>query len=316
MVVIDAEKHKLNYKQSELDQGIKELKTQYQGGPRKGASTIISRAKGETTIPERRRARAAEGGMVDPLTGKKNWVDTGETYQKFYKKGPNGERVYFKEPKTIKKMVKSKQMLDTDDARTLISTANKPIENVYADHANKLKALANEARKTALTIKPDKVDKSAKAVYANEISTLKAKLNVAKKNSPLERQAVAIANTQIRAKKQANPDMEDDRYKKIKYQEQKKARARVGAESKPIAITDREWEAIQAGAITSNLQRAIFNKANDDQLKKLAIPRDKPVMSTVKLTRARNLMKAGHTQAEIAQAIGVPVSTLNSALLG
>jgi len=314
MVVIDAEKHKLNYKQSALDNNIKNLKAAYQGGSSKGASTIISRAKGKVTIPEKRPSHVSEGGPVNPLTGEKNWTPTGNGYMQYYKKGPNGERVPLKEPKWVEAKTQSKRMLETNDARTLIGNSNSPIENVYADHANRLKALANQARKASLETAPLKVDRSAKAVYSKEIDSLKAKLNVARKNSPLERQANLIANTQIKAKKDANPQMEEDRYKKIKYQEQRKARERVGAGKEPIKITDREWEAIQSGAITNNLLRSIVNNTNLDQVKLLATPRDRPAMPPAKLARANNMFKAGFTQAEIAQQLGVPTSTLNDAL--
>lgn len=51
MVVIDAEKHKLDYKQSEIDNNISALKKEYQNGG--GASTLISRSKGETPVLKR-----------------------------------------------------------------------------------------------------------------------------------------------------------------------------------------------------------------------------------------------------------------------
>ena len=53
MVVIDAEKHHLDYKQSEKDNNIAALKVEYQGKSTGGASTIISRAKGEVKVDKR-----------------------------------------------------------------------------------------------------------------------------------------------------------------------------------------------------------------------------------------------------------------------
>jgi beta-glucosidase/6-phospho-beta-glucosidase/beta-galactosidase len=60
MVVIDSERHKLNYKQSEIDNNISYLKKKYQSHTdadgkvhESGASTLISRAKSPTRIPER-----------------------------------------------------------------------------------------------------------------------------------------------------------------------------------------------------------------------------------------------------------------------
>lgn len=80
MVVIDAEKHGLNYKQSEIDNGIRELKKRYQSNPdgSSGASTLISRAKKRTDIPDRKDRPAAEGGAIDPVTGKRMYVETGK----------------------------------------------------------------------------------------------------------------------------------------------------------------------------------------------------------------------------------------------
>ena len=37
-------------------------------------------------------------------------------------------------------------MMETDDAFTLVSDANNPKERAYANYANKMKAMANEAR--------------------------------------------------------------------------------------------------------------------------------------------------------------------------
>src|SRR5690606_21658099 len=54
MVVIDAEKHNLNYKQSAIDNGISQLKQKYQGGADKGASTLISRTTSEQRVPTRK----------------------------------------------------------------------------------------------------------------------------------------------------------------------------------------------------------------------------------------------------------------------
>ena len=60
MVVIDAEKHKLDYKQSEIDNNIAALKKKYQAHVDEdgvtrygGASTILSRSKGEVSVDKR-----------------------------------------------------------------------------------------------------------------------------------------------------------------------------------------------------------------------------------------------------------------------
>ena len=71
MVVIDAENHELDYKQSEKDHGIPALKEEYQGKKSAGARTLISRAGAEVRIAERKPRSAKRGGPIDPVTGKK-----------------------------------------------------------------------------------------------------------------------------------------------------------------------------------------------------------------------------------------------------
>ena len=64
MVVIDSEKHHLDWQQSEIDQGIKQLKAKYQGGENRGASTLISKASAEERINEREAVKITEDGKV------------------------------------------------------------------------------------------------------------------------------------------------------------------------------------------------------------------------------------------------------------
>lgn len=317
MVVIDAEKHELNYKQSFKDNNISQLKEKYQkkdDGKTGGAATLISRAGSEIRVDARKARLQGEGGPIDPATGRKMWEYTGEQYTKYYKKGPNGEKIPLKEPKIIKKTTKSQRMLEVDDARDLLSAnGGTPIEVVYANHANALKAMANGARKEYLNTPPLKYIASSKKVYAEEVSSLKAKLNVARKNKPLERQAQYIADSMNKAIKQANPQMSDEEYKKVKARNLNTARTRVDAKKIPIKITPREWDAIQAGAITNKALEDIINNTNLDDLKKLATPRDRPVMTPARVARIKNLYAGGHTQAEIGELLGIPASTVDEA---
>lgn len=299
MVVIDAEKHSLNYKQSALDNGIKELKIRYQDGPRAGAHTLISRAKSEARIPEQTPRKAAQGGPIDRETGRKVFVPTGATYT-----NGKGEVV----PRTIK----TTKMAVVDNAYKLSSGT--PMEAVYADHANRLKALANNARKANLATKPIPYSPSAKKTYSDQVSTLKAKLTRAQMNAPLERKAQLLAKTVVKAKTQANPDMDPADLKKIKSQALTEARLRIGAKKDPVTITPIEWEAIQHGAISNNMLESILDHADLDQVKELATPRQRTVMVPAKLARAKTMLAAGYTQAEVASALGVPTSTLNTAI--
>jgi DNA-binding CsgD family transcriptional regulator len=297
MVVIDAEKHNLNYRQSAIDNGIPQLKAKYQGGTRAGASTLISRAKSTTRIPERKARPAKEGGAVDKDTGEKKFVPTGNTYVN--NKGQVVPRTF-----EVRKLAEAK------NAHTLSSGT--PIEKVYADHSNELKALANQARRVSVNTKPTPYSPSAKLAYEKEVSTLRAKLNIALRNAPLERQAQLIANAAVRAKQDANPDMDKAELKKIQGQELTKARIRTGAGKQRIDITDQEWAAIQAGAVSNNTLTQILSNANLDRVKELATPRSAVLMTEAKTNRAKSMIAAGYTQAEIADALGVSVSTLKT----
>lgn len=300
MVVIDAEKHELNYKQSAIDNGIKDLKAKYQGKSNAGASTLVSRAKSEVRVPERKQWTPTKKGSIDPETGKKVYTETGESYVR-------------SDGKVIAKTTRSSKMAEADDARSLSS--GEPIEEVYAEHANKLKDLANSARKSYLETGNIEYSPSARIAYDSEVKSLNSKLQLAQRNAPLERKAQVVANAVVKLKQQANPDLDADGLKKIKGQALTEARQSIGAKKPLINISDDEWKAIQAGAITNNKLNSILNNADLDQVKQLAMPREAKVMPAAKIAVARNMLNAGLSQAEIADALGVAVSTLNSALL-
>lgn len=309
MVVIDAEKHKLDYKLSKQQNGISALKEKYQGGPRAGASTLISRSGNATVkVADRKPRSAKDGGPIDPVTGKKVFTPTGDSYTKDTVSKRTGETT----TRVIPRLIDSKPLLETDDAFTLSSGT--AMEAVYANHANRLKTLANTARKTALQIKPSPYSPSAKKAYNSQVESLNAKLNIALRNKPLERQAQIIANSVVSAKRQANPDMEAADIKKIKGRALTEARIRTGAQKQRIEITKPEWDAIQAGAISTNKLNQILDNADLDQVKKLATPRKATVTTPAVVARAKAMLSAGYTQSEIADALGIPTSTLNSAL--
>lgn len=297
MVVIDSEKHGLDYKASARDNGIAQLKEKYQGSARAGASTLITKASSQTRVLDRKARSAGDGGAIDKTTGKKVFVDTGKTNYR-------GEPV----------LIKSKKLAETDDAHTLSSGTR--IEQVYAEHSNRLKALANEARKDSVTTEPMKYSPSAKKAYASQVDRLTAALNTAKKNRPLERQAQLFAEATVNSKRQANPDMDPADLKKIKGQALTEARLRVGAGKEQIVISVDEWNAIQAGAITHHRLTEILNNADLDQVKALATPRTQLLMTPAKKASAQALMESGYTQDEIASRLGVSLSTLKASLKG
>jgi len=314
MVVIDAEKHELNYKQSALDNGISALRKKYQvtpGRPQGGASTIISRTSGDVTIPDRALRRASEGGHIDPKTGKLVYVPTGKTYNKRVVDKKTGEVSWVPTPKTTK--VKRGALVD--DAFDLIEGDGDVRERHYASYSNQVRDLANKARLELVhNTKPLPYSESAKNTYSKEVASLNAKLNTALKNAPLERQAQVIANAKVKMRRDAEPNMDSDTLKKIKSQELKKARARTGALKQQVDITENEWAAIQAGAIRQTRLKAILDNADIDKVKQLATPRTTTAMSPVKVTRAKALANAGYTQAEIADELGISVSTLKRGL--
>ena len=295
MVVIDAEKHKLNYKQSELDNNIPSLRKKYQGGRAQGgASTLVSRRKSTIEVNQRK-----QGYKIDPATGKKIYSETGKNWV-----NKKGETVYAKQ--------RVKALLETDDAHTLSSGT--AMEKVYADHANRMKALANEARKTMVNTKPTPRSASARAAYKNEVDTLTSKLNTALQNAPRERQAQIIGNAIYKAKVDANPSMEASEKKKLRSLALSEARARTGAKKELIKITDSEWEAIQAGAISPSMLKDILDNTDVEQVRQRAMPRQKLLMDASKTSRARALLAAGATQAQVADQLGVSLTTLKDSL--
>ena len=212
-------------------------------------------------------------------------------------------------------MQKLTRMEAVDDAHQLSSGFVQ--EELYAEYANRLKALANAARIEYEKVQPIPYSPSAKAVYKDEVTSLDYKLRESQLNAPKERQAQALAFTVIKAKKQANPDMDKEQERKMRQQELSKARARVGAKRRMIDITPREWEAIQAGAISSTKLEQIIKYVDDVQLKQLATPRtSKTNLSTAKVNRLKSMSNAGYTTAEIAETLGISPSTVTKYLSG
>lgn len=300
MVVIDAEKHKLDYKQSERDNGISALKKKYQGTVdengryHEGAATLISRAKSETSVLKRKGSP-----IIDKETGEQRYK---EVYEEYTDK--NG--------KVKVRTQASTKMAETKDARTLSSGT--PQEEAYADYANNMKSLANRARREMMNTGKIAYSASAKRTYQAEVDSLEAKLNVALKNAPRERQAQILANAAVKAKKQENPDMTKGEIKKANQQALTAARNSVGAKREPILITDREWEAIQAGAISENRLTQIINNVDTDKLRQRATPRATTTLSSAKVNKIASMNSSGYTTAEIAEALGVSASTVSKYL--
>lgn len=307
MVVIDAEKHKLDYKRSERENGIQELKQKWQirvdeeGGTHYGgASTLLSRRKQTVRVPERR------GSVhVDKDTGEFIYKESGRT---------------FIDPKTKKERLAEDAVSlisETKDARTLSSGTVQ--ENLYADFSNQLKAMANQARKEAVNTKGIQRNPEAAKQYAEEVKSLKEKYSNMIANKPKERKAMLVANANIKAKIQEqglDPVIDKKEIKKISSVEMQRARDSVGASGRrsKIVFTDKEWEAVQAGAISDNMLTKFLNSSDSSEVVKRAMPKTATTLSPAKLAKAKAMLNIGATYEDIAKACGVPKSTIYDAL--
>lgn len=302
MVVIDAAKHKLDYRQSEKDNGIAELKKKYQGfddetGHHGGASTLLSRRKQDVEVPERQGS-----GVIDPLTGKVAYKESGRTY------------VDPRTGKTVAATTKVKRILAVDDVRSMSSGTLQ--EEAYADYANKMKDLANKARLEYKATPTLKRSASAAKAFEPEVNRLMAALKVAQLNAPLEREAQRIANARVKAKVQANNITDKDEISKIRRAAIGDARNSTGASGKRtrITISDGEWTAIQSGAISDTTLSEILRYAEPKTVRERATPRRTTQLSDARISRIKAMANSGHTNAEIAEALGISTSAVSKYL--
>ena len=302
MVVIDAAKHKLDYRQSEKDNGIAELKKKYQGfddetGHHGGASTLLSRRKQDVEVPERQGS-----GVIDPLTGKVVYKESGRTY------------VDPRTGKTVAATTKVKRILAVDDVRSMSSGTLQ--EEAYADYANKMKDLANKARLEYKATPTLTRSASAAKAFEPEVNRLMAALKVAQLNAPLEREAQRIANARVKAKVQANNITDKDEISKIRRAAISDARNSTGASGKRtrITISDGEWTAIQSGAISDTTLSEILRYAEPKTVRERATPRRTTQLSDARVSRIKAMANSGHTNAEIAEALGISTSAVSKYL--
>ena len=301
MVVIDAEKHGLDYKQSEKDNNIKLLKEKYQGeiNPETGrmstgAGTLLSRAKGQAVVKKRKGSP-----IIDKETGAVSYKEVTEEYV-----DNNG--------KVQVRTQKSTRMAEAKDAMELVSKDRNPKELEYAKFANFHKDLANEARRVMVNEGKIALNATAKRQYEAEVKSLDDKLLQAELNAPKERTAQIRANAVVKAKRQANPDMTKAEIKKAEQRALKQAREEVGAHRTTVDITENEWKAIQAGAISESKLTRIINHTDTDRLKELATPRQIKGLTSGQVSRIKSLSKMGYTNAQIAQMMGKSASTISN----
>lgn len=339
MVVIDAAKHELNWKQSEKDNDIARLKKIYQTDPetgKAGASTVISKAKSPVDVLQRKMYYD-----IDPETGRKIIKETGDeyriysvptttytktgkekvkmvngTYSQLKKRGFTDEEIRGASFVTKPRMQKSTKGYETEDLSTLVSKATR-MEEVYIGYGNALKALGNQARLSVLDTENETYYYSSSAAqsYAKQVGSLEAKLRQADLNKPYERKAQTLANEKIKMI-MADDTMDDDKKKKEKNRALSVARRRVGAKKTKIYIDDDEWEAIQNGAVKKTLLRDVCKNADTDRLRSLATPKQRNGLSAAQESFARSLLARGYTQNEVASQLGVSVNLVSEVATG
>ena len=316
MVVIDSQKHHLDYKQAAEDFRIKDLKVKYQGNAQGGAATMLTRAKSPLYFDELKRYESYS--QMTPEE-KKRWEEghvifrpTGRT-RPVPKKNADGDIVSWE---WEDRQSKVPHMSVVDNAYDILKPGVmksdlQKIEIVYADHANRMKALALEARKLARETVDISYNPSAAKSYSEEVTKFDADISAIKRNQPLERQAQLIATKWVRAKKLDNPNLDKEHWERLKRQELEAARKLVGANRVKVTLTDRQWEAIQAGAISKSKLLDIVTYVDGDRLRELAVPRSNYGMTSAMVARAKALYAQGHTLTDIADALEVSPSTIS-----
>lgn len=375
MVVIDAPKHGLDYKQSYIDNNIASLKKEWQvkydaNGNIKtgGASTIVSKSKGDKRVDKRRGeahinvkgskwydpnkpegsliyAKADDKSLyyVDSTYDKKTRIKTvikadgkkitydmndkaaRDKYEPVMSKDPKTGKVSYTNKdgsityRTKKRTITSTNMAETDDAMTLVSYRRHPMELLYADYANHMKGLANKARLAMIKTPNLESNANAKKVYAKEVSELEAKLNDALKNKGRERAAQRLAAVEVKNKKQADPDLKGEDLRKVSQRSLSKYREELGSVSRrkrSINITDKEWEAIQAGAISNKKLKDILDNSDPDALRQRAMPKPSNKLSTAQVNRIKRLADSNFTLTQIAEKMGISSTTVSNYLKG
>lgn len=338
MVIIDTGKHKLDYKRSYQDNRIKELVQKYQPHYDEkadkmrygGASTLLSRSKKDVEV------QAVKSYYKINEKGKDYYDPTKPEGAKLYVPDtslkPKRKKTDQFDPKTgkpiyetlgyVPKTRKSTMMMEAEDAYTLTSGGSKrmpgtEIEATYAEYANRMKALGNEARKAAIKAgyEQNKKNSTASKTYAREVDHLMYQMNEAKKNAPLERRALALAQSKVEiAKQESGWTMSKGEESKMLDKEVKKAREIVGASRYQVHISDKEWEAIQAGAIAPSVQKELFKFVDKDRLRELAMPKTQPKLTKSYVATAKSMLDRGYTLEEVAKRFGVSPSTISEAV--
>lgn len=302
MVVIDAEKHKLDYKQSAIDNGISALKKKYQshinpdtGKASQGASTLISRSKQKIDISQPQKVIDLSKDKVSP---------TGTVLKKGLTAPEIAKKLNISES-TVKDYLSGGQF----DPHKYSS--NYPQDKLYANYVQGIQSIKNTAMKTSQSIKNTPYSKEAAKLYSKEVKSLNEKLTEALLNAPKERQAQLLTNHLYYTN--VTKDMDRDSQEKLKSRSLARARVTVGAKKKYVVVEPNEWEAIQSGAISTTKLKQILDNADMDTIRKLATPKQTG-MSSSKASRAKAMLSNGYTYSQIAESLGVSTSAIRDAI--
>nr|DAE78852.1 MAG TPA: RNA dependent RNA polymerase [Caudoviricetes sp.] len=319
MVVIDAEKHKLNYKRSAEENGIDALMKRYM--------THVDKIKYgdlERYNPKTRRVDK----VIDPdklkkdLTPGKEYTSASTIISRHKQSViTDGYQVEVPDPKSKSggtKMVwrnkKETYLVNmVKDANVFLGPNATKTEHHYADYINELKAFKNKVDSEMSGIKMPARDPKAAKIYAEEVLSMKDKVNQVKINRIKERQAQRMAEVSSKAeiaRRSEDEVLKKDEISRIKQQALNKARSMVGAERTPVTITDDEWDAVQSNAVSGTLLKELVSFMDDSQLKSLATPRANKQMTDARKSKAKALLANGYTIAQVAEALGVSSSTI------
>ena len=319
MVVIDAEKHKLNYKRSAEENGIDALMKRYM--------THVDKVKYgdlERYNPKTRRVDK----VIDPdklkkdLTPGKEYTSASTIISRHKQSViTDGYQVEVPDPKSKSggtKMVwrnkKETYLVNmVKDANVFLGPNATKTEHHYADYINELKAFKNKVDSEMSGIKMPARDPKAAKIYAEEVLSMKDKVNQVKINRIKERQAQRMAEVSSKAeiaRRSEDEVLKKDEISRIKQQALNKARSMVGAERTPVTITDDEWDAVQSNAVSGTLLKELVSFMDDSQLKSLATPRANKQMTDARKSKAKALLANGYTIAQVAEALGVSSSTI------
>lgn len=303
MVVIDAYKHKLDWRQAYKDFNIAELTKKWKKG------TIITETNKVVKVDEYRPYT-----KIDPQTGEKILEKSGKTFV-----NKKGEEV------SLKENVKQALLPEYKDSFKLTHDPNNPtpIERVYAEYSNNMKDLGNQARLEWTKIKADPVNENASKAYEVEKDSLLSKLKTAELYAPYERKARSAAKVIIREKVSEDPSLkdDDDRYKKVKQQAMATARRRTvpGGKKYQIVPTDREWDAITSNAFNHTTTKKIIDHMDPEEwsrrTKFSVSERSKGArLSDWQKNYIEMLSNIGWTRKQIAEKLNVSEGTVSNVL--